>query len=227
MTKKNPETPAKLGLTTAQNTENPVEDTEVEIKTAEKPDLVLQGGRSRRRRNVVGGSPHREEYVRLMRGGWSSLSLERYAQHRYGEDIPSSTFRSYKARAKIESVSKFGGDADAQVDVLAARSDLIRLQQERIGIDLQHERSMGKLFGTTKGEIELLSRLLSEHKGDLQDVGVMPKAGDVLELVAVARETEEAPRDETLAEAFGVAEGDELALARVLHLQLGTDKRSV
>ncbi len=35
---------------------------------------------------------------------------------------------------------------------------------------------MGKLFGSTGREIEVLAGLLRDHKSDLQDLGLMPKA---------------------------------------------------
>lgn len=119
--------------------------------------------RSRGRRNVIGGSPHRDEYVRLMKAGWSSATLERYAAWRYGKDVPASTFRQYKKRQKLDvQTSRLLNasfvDPDALPDVLTKRQELIALQTERLAIDAEHERNMRKLFGTTKGEIALRTR---------------------------------------------------------------------
>lgn len=184
-----------------------------------------QGGRHRRRRNVVGGSPHREEYERLLRAGWSSLALERYALHRYGEDIPASTFRTYKKRKGIEAPQSFGLDEVEAVDVLSSRAELIRLQKERIGIDVEHERSMGKLFGSTAREIEVLGRLLTEHKVDLQDVGLLPRAGEEITVHRTGpQESDEVlPKSRSLSEALGIDPSQEIDAARALHLRLVGD----
>jgi len=170
---------------------------------------------------VVASSPHRDEYVRLLEAGWSSLALERYALHRYREDIPASTFRAYKAKKKIVvKGSGLGADPEQMVDILAQRADLIRMQRERIDIDLTHERNMGKLFSTTRSEIQLLDTLLNSHKADLQDVGVMPREGESLTINVPQPSAEAAPRAKSLGEAFGVEPGQESELARVLHLRM-------
>jgi hypothetical protein len=184
--------------------------------------------RSRRRRSVIVSSAQREEYVRLMESGWSSMALERYAYHRYGEDIPASTFRAYKAKRGIKvEVSVMRGrdiDPDRTHDVVATRQELIALQMARIGIDAQHERDMKKLFGTTRGEISLLSMLLDAAKGDLQDLGLFPKAGETITVKGDGPDPESIPKARTLAEAMG--DGTALAessdLAKVLHLLLPT-----
>lgn len=181
-------------------------------------------GRSRARRNVIGRSPNREEYERLLVGGWSSFALERYAAHRYGEEIPASTFRAYKARkglaAEVSTLAK-NADTDSMIDVIALRADMIRLQQSRIAIDVQHEQQMTKLFGSTKGEIALLDAMLSSHKADLQDLGLMPKAGDMLTIRTPGPTPESAPRKRTLADLLGQPEmttEQGIEVAKVLHL---------
>jgi hypothetical protein len=164
----------------------------------------------------------------MIEAGWTSESIERYAAFRYGEDVPAATVRTYKRRHQIQVVE---GPyerlkADETVDVISARVELIRLQQERIGIDVKHERQMSKLFGATKGEIALLAQLLTEHKGDLQDLGLMPKAGQKIEVSGKVESEQSvvsgtAPRYGSLGEALGIAVGgeDEADLARVLHLR--------
>ena len=193
---------------------------------AESTDTGPQAGRSRRRRNVVGSSPHREEYVRLMQAGWSSLALERYAAYRYGEDVPSRTFREYKTKHAIEAkVRPFEKvDPDQVVDVIGARAELIRLQQERIAVDWKHEQSMGKLFQSTRSEVQTLNALLDAHKDDLQAIGVMPVVGQKIEIESTEKPSaQNSPRATSLAAALGQAAADpadEMAAARVLHLAL-------
>ena len=198
--------------------------------TQDQPESV-KPVRSRGRKNVVASSPHREDYDRLMRAGWSSLALERYAAYRYGEDIPASTFRAYKSRKKVSAQvsppKKWEGvEGDVAVDVLETRAQLIDLQRQRIAIDWEHEKSMKKLFGSTRGEIEVLSRLLSEHKADLQDVGIMPKAGEKIEVTNrnAGPTAEEAPRAQSLADLIGASPESEMALARVLHMSANGKK---
>ena len=164
-------------------------------------------GRPRRRRNVIGGSPHRDEYIGMMRAGWTSVSIERYAAHRYGETIPAATVRSYKSRKGIESqtVSRFGTHSpDELVDVVAVRRQLIELQTERIRIDWAHEQSMNKLFGANRAEIALLNDLLDDHRADLQALGLFPIAGQEITVrTGVAAEAPELPKHRSLADAIG------------------------
>jgi hypothetical protein len=171
--------------------------------------------RSRRRRNVIGSSMHRDEYLRLMKAGWSSATLERYAAWRCGEDIPASTFRQYKKRMKLDvqtsRVLNASFDTDAIPDVLTKRQELIALQTERLAIDAQHERDMRKLFGTTKNEIALLNTLLNELRQDLTDAGVLGEGA------SQAEPEIELPKHRTLAD---VLPGDEQGLAEVLHMIL-------
>jgi hypothetical protein len=178
-------------------------------------------GRSRRRRNVIGSSPHRDEYVRLLKAGWSSLALERYAAFRYGEDIPAQTFRGYRARLKkqgeqVEPYKKV--EVDQTIDVIGERANLIRLQRERIKIDWEHEQSMKKLFSSLSREITVLNSLLDSHKADLQDVGVLPKSPDEIRVTTRQEQQAQAPRWMTLGEIVGGLDKEtEADLARSLH----------
>lgn len=192
---------------------------------ADTPDTGPQGGRSRRRRNVVGASPHRDEYVALMKAGWSSLALERYAAYRYGEDVPARTFREYRTKMKIEAkVSPFEKvDPDQVLDVVGARAELIRLQQLRIATDWKHEQSMGKLFGSTRAEVQTLNALLDAHRADLQALGVMPVAGEKIEISTPERPSaSNSPRAQTLGALLGMGEDPaaQAEMAKVLHLAL-------
>lgn len=197
-----------------------------ETTTDSSPTLVESvGKRKRGRRNVIGNSPNRDVYVRLMEGGWSSLSLERFASHRYAEDIPASTFRTYKSRSSIVTdVSRYGDivDPEKMIDVLRTRSELVQLQMERIRIDHEHEKSMSKLFGSTSREIDLLAKLLDQTKADQQDVGLFPKLGESVTITAKQGPSAgEAPKHRSLAEALGAAPESGRELAKVLHLALG------
>lgn len=188
--------------------------------------------RSRRRRNVIGGSPHRDEYVRLMENGWSSLAIERYAFHRYGEEIPASTVRSYRKRSKIEVkkspwVEILKDAPEGALDVLSIRAEMITMQRARIAIDAKHEQDMTKLFGTTRGEMAELGRMLDAYKDDLQDLGLMPKAGQSLEvtggggspLIPATPDGVVAPKAKSLGELLGTTDPEvERQMARVIHM---------
>lgn len=195
-------------------------------------------GRKKRRQNVIGNSPHREEYVRLMKAGWSSVALERYALVRWGEQIPASTFRSYRSTHKRRwdvSTSTFNAaaedaanvlDPDVLLDIMHERAELIRLQKARIAIDVKHERQMSKLFNSTAREIELLSRLLDQSKADLQDLGLFPKAGLTVDINAQIGGLQpdlddpgvRSPQAATLGQVLGMAdEASQMQLARALH----------
>lgn len=160
--------------------------------------------------------------MRLLKAGWSSLSIERYAAFRWGEDIPASTLRSYKRRHRIKAVPSTWGDAeqDDAIDVVGKRAELIRLQEQRVNIDFKHEEAMGKLFGSNAREIELLSKLLSDHKADLQDLGVLPRAGETVTIAREGPSFVEAPRARSLQELLGDAV-EERELALVLHRAAG------
>lgn len=182
-------------------------------------------GRSRRRRNVFGGSPRRNEYVALIEAGWSSLAVERYAYHRYGEDIPASTIRSYcnKHAITVRGERPFNlahVERDTPVDVLGTRAELIHLQVARLRVDFAREQAEGKLLPTTRLEVLALNTMLTDHKADLQDAGVMAKLGQEIKLSGPAPEPVGLPRARSLAEAFGVDPADEVAIARQLHLSL-------
>lgn len=197
----------------------------------EPPNQTPNPGLGRRghgRRNVVGSSPHRDDYVRLMEAGWSCVSLERYAALRYGEDIPERTFRLYRQRAKVQRKNDaLDSYADVEsLDVVTERAKLIQLQKARIAVDVDLEigetRGMNKLLSTTKEEIRLLSTLLTEHKADLQDLGLMPKSGDKVEVSYPDGPRAPAEGDfgraRSLAELLGADPAAEADLAKVLHL---------
>lgn len=166
-------------------------------------------GRSRRRRNVIGSSPNRDEYVRMLKAGWSSLALEKYAAFRYGEDIPANTFRYYRKRLKQDDpnaiVEYKEVKTDQMIDVIGERAQLLALQKKRITIDFEHETNMAKLFSSLGKEIDLYNRLLDSHKADLQDLGLLPKTTEQIEMTMNdAAKAPAAPRHRTLAEALGV-----------------------
>lgn len=194
----------------------------------ETPENDAPTSRSRRRRNVVGSSPHREEYVRLMKAGWTAMALERYAGFRFGEDIPSRTFRQYRQRHKIEpEVEHLQEWRQVEaLDVVSERATLIQMQKARIdvevGLEIGAQRGMNKLLSTTRHEIFLLSALLDQHKADLQDLGLMPKAGEQIEITTPAQAIQGVvPKAQSLGALIGLEPGSdgEAQLARVLHMQ--------
>jgi hypothetical protein len=139
--------------------------------------------RGRSRKNVIGHSIHRDEYVTLMRNGWSSMAISRFAMFRHGEDIPDRTIRLYRKKLGLSSTRSAMQDQEvdpeAIVDILKERTELIHLQKARIAIDTAHERTMNKLFSGTRHEIAALNSLITATKEDMQDFGLFPKLGEV------------------------------------------------
>lgn len=168
--------------------------------------LPEPGPKKRKKRpNLIGNSPNRAVYYELMQAGWSSTSLSFYADHRFGERIAASTFRSYRAKrgwparstpAMIrDSVNERlppGFDAqrdhDTIPDVFHERSELVRLQKLRVALAVADEIRSGELAQTTRLEIQTLSKLISEVQADLQLMGLLPTPaadGDGQEVGAV------------------------------------------
>src|SRR5690606_14500629 len=111
-------------------------------------------------------------------------------------------------------------DLDETVDVIGERAALIRLQQARIRVDWNHEQQMGKLFSSLGREIALLSGLLTDHKADLQDVGLLPKSPEEIRVTSRQEQATVAPRASTLGELLGSTETDPVKMqeiARALH----------
>lgn len=171
-------------------------------------------------------SPYREDYVRLIKAGWSSASLERYAKYRYDEKIPASTFRNHMARIEKSQdpgnpLKITGKDATSlqgtEIDVMGVRQQLIGLQIQRLSVDVKHEFDMNKLFGSTRAEMQLLSTLLNEAKQDQKDYGVIAHdpAEDLPEVPQP--EASNSPRHSSLGSLLGVGPGtDMLAAAEAL-----------
>lgn len=167
-------------------------------------------------------SPYREDYVRLIKAGWSSVSLERYAKHRYKEEIPASTFRNHMARIEKTAdpsnrLAIKGRDENqlsgAEIDVMGVRQQLIVLQVERLNVDTKHEFQMSKLFTSTREEMKLLSTLLSEARQDQLDFGVIAATKeDELPPVPVP-DASNAPKHATLGALLGVGDGEDLLAA--------------
>lgn len=161
----------------------------------------------------------------MIEAGWTSKAIERYAWHRYGEEIPDSTIRTYKAKHGIErkTPTMFTSvDPDEVIDTLGMRQELIRLQASRIQIDTAHETNMRKLFSSSRAEIALLNSLLSDHKADLQDLGLFPRLGMEMTVHGgVPAEAPDLPKARTLGEALGnpaASPEQQAAMGRLLHL---------
>lgn len=176
-------------------------------------------------KNAVETSENREQYERLLNGGWSTTALERYAAHRFNEEISAYTFRRHRAKMPPPEETEVRDQKlallrkDEEVDVFQTRADLIRLQQQRVLTDVGLEigdRGMNKLFTTTKYEIELLSNLLDAHVRDMQVLGLVPQPGARLDVVHSAASQVE---QRSLGDILG-SDVDPETLAKVVHLAL-------
>lgn len=187
-----------------------------------RPGQTPSPARSKTRRtsSLIGSSPHRDEYVRLIEAGWTSVALERYASYRFGEEIAAGTFRTYKSRKKITVAPSvlLGSKQDvsageSRVDVMGVREELVLLQMRRIAIDAKHEQDMSKLFSTTGKEIDMLARLLDQVKTDQQDYGLLPKVADRVEVTQPGPKPGEAPKHRTLGALLGLESDEDIASA--------------
>ena len=129
---------------------------------------------------------------RMIAAEWTSTSIALYVTSRYGTRLHDSTVRVYRlkngdeirdeypdlAAAGEQAVFKERAlSADSTIDTLGKLQEMIRLQEARIVVDVAHEETMGKLFGSTRHEIATLAKLLEQYHGVLQDWGVVPTAG--------------------------------------------------
>lgn len=198
-------------------------DSMAEVRAARKKPL-----------SAWAASPNREIYIRLIEEGWSSTSLEHYADYRFHEKIPASTFRNHMRRiekkaGKPITAGKFT-DKDGKpmettdVDVMGVRQSLIVMQMQRIGMDFQHEQAMNKLFNTTRQELQLLSSLLTEAKQDQLDFGARV-APDQEPLIPEGPAS--APKHRSFGELLGLPpEADELAAVERLAAVIEMPARS-
>jgi hypothetical protein len=176
---------------------------------------------------VLNQSPHLDEYIRLMQQGWSSFALERYASYRYGEKIAAATFRTRKSRMMAQKTDWVTpdhltgksnaaiADPEHRVDVLKIRHQLAVLQMQRISLDVKTELDLGKLFSSTKGEIDMLSSLLDKIKQDEEDFGLREKVADRATVTVQDLPAQVAPRHDTLAAALGAGGLDQAQLINV------------
>jgi hypothetical protein len=152
------------------------------------------------RRSLVDTSEHREEIEYfLIEARWGTRTLAKYLELRYDVKISPSTLRTWRSR-RIRQLREQGRlpshwdepeenpeSAPARVrrmlnipveipDVLARRIMLANMQEARIAIDLTHELSMGKLFNTQVKEIDMLNRLWTSIREDMQELGLFPRS---------------------------------------------------
>lgn len=208
-------------------------------ESTDSDSFVAKNGKRRARnssssrKSVLNQSPNRDEYVRLMMDeNWSSMALERYANYRYGEVIAASTFRTLKARKLAQKPEWLGKehlkgksaadfDIEHRVDVMKIRNQLAVLQMQRISVDVKTEMDLGKLFSSTKGEIDLLNTLLDRIKADEEDFGIRAPKVEQAQVTVSDLPAQIAPRHNTLAEALGAGGLDRAQLINVAR-QLGT-----
>lgn len=143
-------------------------------------------------------SAHTEEIRHLLiEQRWGSRQVEAYLSMKYGEEIKDSTLRKWRQQVlkgmkqrgtlpehwkdpdpedhtATAQVRRITTQDDSVPDILSRRMSLIRMQEERVKIDLEHEIAMGKLFAQQSKEVKLLNEMYSEAKDDMQDLGLWP-----------------------------------------------------
>lgn len=124
-----------------------------------------------------------EELIRtLLEDRWPPNRVVDYLKRRYQVELTQDQVRHYRDRVmdktKIRPPSYIEEKIKAlvsEVDIAEERAKLIKYQLARIERDGKHEETLGKNFPNQLKEIELLNRMLSDHKADLQTFGVIPR----------------------------------------------------
>jgi hypothetical protein len=149
-------------------------------------------------KSTIDKTGHREEIEHLLIDlRWGSRVVSQYMEMKYGVSLDDSTIRRWRAK-RVEQLKRIGklkdwdppkrGENDSPdaliarlmhpsddvPDVLQKRVALAKLQEERIRADVKHEMAMGKLFNSTAKEVEMLNKLYTEIKKDMQDLGLWP-----------------------------------------------------
>jgi len=168
----------------------------------------------------------------LLAAQWSSNVISMYLMARFAYDVDSSTIRKYEKTNRTR-IRKDYPDliaateervyveahkaSDAFVDVIRGMGELIRLQRERLEIDLAIEKNdFHKLLPDTKHEIRLLADLMSQYHELLQDWGVVPSQGIEVNL-RLDPGPEEAVENGTTMVLEGKEKARVLSMARDLH----------
>lgn len=174
--------------------------------------------------NQIDRSEHREEIRELLRQGWSSQSCHDYLKRRYNIDIPPRVLRFYRQK-KIKPeemipspildamMDKIFKEAELRIDILKERATLIRLQAQRVAKNMAVEDTLPITSERQQKEIELLSKLLDDHKKDLQALGLFPQ---IVEEVAIAGEIKTTGVPQTLVEVLNIGSDTAKILARQL-----------
>jgi hypothetical protein len=196
-------------------------------------DMAAVRAKRKKKISPFNQSPYKDDYVRLIKAGWSSTSLERYAAYRYDEQIPASTFRNHMARIERAagtdgSLAVTGKDKEkltgTEIDVMGVRQQLIMLQIQRLAVDSSHEFQMNKLFTSTREEIKLLGQLLNEAKLDQKDYGLLAHDPEDQKAPTGAQDGQVVPRHKSFGDLLGVSDPEAVlgmvqGLARVIPMR--------
>jgi len=141
------------------------------------------------KKNIVDQSPYRAEIRKMLIDGWSTIALEAYLAKKYEMKISHQMLRYYRDN-HISKFERLGWDnfldmkkeASLHIDIIGNRARLIMHQIERLEYSSKIEKSSGFLIAERGRQIALLNELLNDHKQDLQDVGLFPKAPEELNI---------------------------------------------
>lgn len=141
------------------------------------------------RKSLIKGTEWQDIVDRCIADNWTSAAISLYLRHRYGYEVEESTVRRYRKdnRARIakdyadvyveakQRVFIEAHVADGHiVDHLGMLGEMIRLQRERIEVDLRIESEMNLLSPQTRQEMELLGKMVTQYHEFLQDFGIVP-----------------------------------------------------
>lgn len=146
------------------------------------------------RKSLIKNTEWQDIVDRCIADQWTSAAVALYLKARYGYEVDESTVRRYRKDAKkridreysdviVESKQRAFVEASVAdghiVDHLGMLGEMIRLQRERIEVDLRIEVEMNLLSPQTRSELELLGKMITQYHEFLQDFGVVPKVGEL------------------------------------------------
>lgn len=201
-------------------------------------------------KSAIDKTGHREEIEHLLiELRWGSKVVSQYLEMKYGVTLSDSAIRRWRINrvAQLQRAGKLkdwdppksGANDSPDVliarlmhpsdeipDVLQKRIALAKVQEERIRADVKHEMAMGKLFNSTAKEVEMLNKLYTEIKKDMQDLGLWPsreaapsvQINNSVGAVAAAAAQQASGNGEGVKELPGVAQEDIAAMGRRLLL---------
>lgn len=131
--------------------------------------------------NGVQESGYEDLIRRLLEDRWPTTRVSDYIARHYHVELTPDQVRHYRDRimdkTKIRPPNYIETRLEkivTEVDIMEERAKLIKYQIDRLNRDGIIEQNMQKNLGGQAREIDLLNKLLNDHKNDLQMFGRLP-----------------------------------------------------